>query len=610
MKRKLSAVLLVLGVAIGLSVGGAAPALAAGATGAPVRTVTTDVEDFTFASYDADYWLTRDAEGTSQLRTVETLVAEFPDFDQNRGIIRAIPDEYNGIPLQTSIESVVDENGDPVYYETAYTDGFAELSLGTDEYLRGDHTFTISYTQTDVVRAFEDTNAQELYWDTNGTGFAQPFGILTARFHIAADLVDSLTGNAACYLGSEGSGESCELIRTGDDAGEVFSAEATDLGPGENLTVAIGFESGTFTVPAPPTPSTWAYLVPIGLMILAGLLTLVGVFLRLRAPGDAKGRGTIIPQYSLPENLNLFEAGNLVGQTKESIPATLVSLAVRGNLQIVDGGKKDFSLRYLSEDGTDVQEGQLLAAVFGGKRKPGTVRSLKKVDPKRATKMQKVLADTKNGVLARGLRKQLAVPGGVALFITQIVLFVAAIGVCIAAAILSPVMTVSAIVVVVVATVGALLTAFCVFRGPVLTDTGVELRDYVEGMRVYLKLAEEDRFRMLQSPDGALRVDVADQTQVVKLYEKLLPYAVLWGIEEEWSEELAVRYQDTQPEWFIGSGGFNPVLFGAAMHSFSSTTVSAATPTYSGSGGGSFSGGSMGGGFSGGGGGGGGGGGR
>ncbi|WP_447587764.1 hypothetical protein [Microbacterium lacticum] len=54
------------------------------------------VDDFTFDSFDADYTLTRADDGTSRLRAVETIVAVFPETDQNRGIRRAIPDTYQG----------------------------------------------------------------------------------------------------------------------------------------------------------------------------------------------------------------------------------------------------------------------------------------------------------------------------------------------------------------------------------------------------------------------------------------------------------------------------------------------------------------------------------
>jgi uncharacterized membrane protein YgcG len=599
-KRILAAALLCLG----LSLGTAAPAYA-------------DVDDFTFASYDADYWLTRDAGGAAELRTVETFVAEFPDEDQNRGMIRAIPNDYDGVPLAVDVDSVVDENGDAVPFEVDVDRDFAEVSIGTDEYLRGDHTFTIEYTQRNVVRAFEDTNADELYWDTSGTGFAQPFRSLEARFHIDAALVDSLNGNTACYVGEEGSDDTCALSESVDDAGSVFTASTSDLGPEETVTVAIGFEAGTFVVPEPPQPAVWAWAVPIGIMILAGLLAILAVIVRLTGARDAAGRGTIVPEYSLPEGINLFEAGNLVGRASSALSATLVSLAVRGNVQIIDDsdgddGKKDndFSLRYLTDAGADQQETDLLKVLFGGKRKPGTVRDLTDVDSDRAAKLQKVAASTKPTMLSRGLRRTPPRGSGGALAVALAAVFIAAIATAIAVGSLSPATTASSFAAIPVTLVGVFIGVFCAYRPALLTEQGATLRDYVEGMRVYLKLAEKERFRMLQSPDGALRVDVGDQAQVVKVYEKLLPYAVLWGIEKEWAQELAIQYRGEQPVWYSGSRGYDPVLFAVAMNSFSSRATTAATPSYAGSGSGSFSGGSMGGGFSGGGGGGGGGGGR
>ena len=138
-------------------------------------------------------------------------------------------------------------------------------------------------------------------------------------------------------------------------------------------------------------------------------------------------------------------------------------------------------------------------------------------------------------------------------------------------------------------------------------------------MTLYLTVAEEERMKFLQSPTGAERIDVGNNQEMIKLYEKLLPWAVLWGVEDQWSKELAVRVEadpSQQPDWFVGQTPFSAGLFTSAVGGFQSTVF---TPTSgsgtswssSGSGFGStFSGGSMGGGFSGGGGGGGGGGGR
>ena len=167
---------------------------------------------------------------------------------------------------------------------------------------------------------------------------------------------------------------------------------------------------------------------------------------------------------------------------------------------------------------------------------------------------------------------------------------------------------------------GAAITYLSLSKPYLLTAKGAELRDYLLGMRMYLQLAEKDRLRVLQSPEGALRVDIADRGTVVKLHEKLLPYAILWDIEQEWAKELEVEYEATatQPSWITSD--LNRVNFGRTLSSFTRSSISNVRPivpvqTYSGGGGGgsswsggrsSFSSGSRGGGFSGGGGGGGG----
>jgi hypothetical protein len=73
--------------------------------------VAQDVNDFSFDSFDAEYELARDADGRSTLATVETIVARFPDANQNHGIRHAIPTRYEGHPTDIVIDSVTDEIG-------------------------------------------------------------------------------------------------------------------------------------------------------------------------------------------------------------------------------------------------------------------------------------------------------------------------------------------------------------------------------------------------------------------------------------------------------------------------------------------------------------------
>src|SRR6476620_3274798 len=125
--------------------GGLSPQFAAPAAATPAI-ASADVSDFTFDSFDAAYELGREPDGTATLRVVETIVARFPEFDQNRGIIRSIPDAYDGVPLSTIIVGVTDARGDAVPFEATSGGGTIELALGTDAFVRGVQTYVIEYT--------------------------------------------------------------------------------------------------------------------------------------------------------------------------------------------------------------------------------------------------------------------------------------------------------------------------------------------------------------------------------------------------------------------------------------------------------------------------------
>ena len=603
--------------------------LAASAAPLPVPaahapTVRQGVEDFSFASYDADFYLSRNAAKHGTLKTVETFVAQFPDFDQNKGIIRAIPDDYDGVPLHTSVESVTDANGTPVPYDTTNEDGYTTLALGTDDYVRGQQTYRITYNQENVVRYFSNVKNDEFYWDTNGTGFAQNFGSVTARVHIDPSIVDLLDGSAACYRGALNSDQTCPITQSDDK--QLFTATTTDLGPQQNLTVAIGFQAKSFVqVPREGfglNVPLWSTVLAIALSVIS-LLFLIGVFVFRFALGqqDAKGRGIIVPQYSVPKQLNLLESAAILGRMTSAVPAQVVSFAVRGNVRILDyavddeGG--DFTIQYLNDTGVDDDERSLLVAIFGADLTAGSTQAMGITDDALAKKLAVVTGAQTQRLQQRGFtRKASFIPGLIAILI-DVLLFVVAVVVSFltaTAGVFSPWM----IAALILTFLGFFITIGLAIRGPLLTDTGAEQRDYLLGMRDYLKLAEADRFRMLQSPEGADRVDVGDNAELVKLYEKLLPFAVLWGVEDEWSKELAVRYDaaSQSPNWYVSNNNvFNSLLFAQAFSDFSSSvgTTSTPTPTWTsggGSSGGSFGGGSFGAGFSGGGGGGGGGGGR
>jgi len=616
---------------------GAAPASAESDPDAPpvvaLDAAGSGVDDFEFASFDAIYELSRDGGGRSQLHTVETLVAVFPEYDQNRGIRRALVTDYKGHSTSIDIVSVTDGNGVPRSYEVTGDGEFTMVTIAVPQgqYVHGEQTYVIEYTQSDVTSTETDladgVTRDEFYWDTNGTGWAQPFGEVSATVRVHADLVPALTGEVKCYYGYDGASDQCTI--ESDDDGE-FSATVRDLFAYQNMTMVVGFTPGTFAG-AP----FWAYVPILPLiafaLVLFGLIAAIVVrFVYLR---DAPGRGIVVAQYQPPEGLSTLVAANIVGKPKKGMAATIVDLAVQKNLRILEhdqGWSKVFGVQKLSSAGLAPDEQRVMGALFsinpftmggvlpglknlfsigGSTPQPepdpaGEVRWLTKGDTVLGQQVVALTKAVEREVEAGGLRKK---PSGRPMIIV-VLAFVAAMILLIGQAIFGGESEISIITAVLGLNAVPWIAIFAIgmiARRRPLTTKGAELKEHLDGMREFIRVAEADRLQMLQSVSGAERINTSDTTAIIKVYEKLLPYAVIFGLEKEWAQEIAKYYDTNPPDWYSGSTGFHVAAFSAGLASLSSSV----STSYSGSSGSSSSGGGGGGGSSGGGGGGGGGGG-
>jgi len=595
-----------------------------------------DASDFAFDSMHSDFRLGRDADGRSTLSTTETIVARFPDSDQNHGIRRAIPTHYDGHPTGLDLQGVTDENGTPRDYDAETTsiessngseEEFLEVTIAADDYVHGAQTYVITYRQSNVTLFPSDRADEEFFWEVNGTGWDQSFGEVSASLRVAPALVPRLTGQTTCFQGGSESRRTCDAV-TGADSGAGWRVDASGsgLGPHEGLTVVVGFTPGTFV---PRDDSFTANPFP-GIGLAAALLGVVTAILagvaRATRWRNRPGRPTIIAEYLPPEGVNLLTAGEVSGTTARAMAAQFLSFAVRGNLRVLEAtkGKNRYLLELVQGDGLDPAERRILTRLFPGLR-AGDRRDLGKKDAALAGALQSETRSARKRSVAEGLRERkggaprrwllaLAILSGVVSVVAGIVAGVTEVGGA------WPVLT----LVVGVLSAGTTLALAAVVRP--LTDAGAELRDYLKGVKLYIGLAEADRLRVLQSPEGALRSPDRDhradgavhpaQTlparaveapQVLKLYERLLPFAVLFGQEKKWSGVLGEYYARTgsSPDWYSGAVVFNAAYFATAIGAFSSAT----TASWSGSAGSSSSSGFGGGGSVGGGGGGGGGGG-
>jgi len=590
--------------------------------------VSANVDNFTFSSMEVQYDLSRQPDGTSQMRTRELLTAEFPDFPQNKGIIRIIPrtnQDGANVVLPDDSQITVTRNGIPEpIYDITHDREFFYVSTGTEEYILGTNVFRFEYTFQNIITSFPEH--QELYWDVNGTGWPQSFNVVTATINLDDDAFAGFDGRVICYTGSQGSMDQYCTVDIIDDGRTIVVSADGPLFAYENLSFVIGFKPDTFVIP-PPTVNYMPF-------ILGSILVCFGVYLFIIsltrydekvAQPKKKHERSIMPEYLPPKNLSILMTSTILPvkyiHPDKTMSAQIISYAVRGNIKIREEEKtglfgiktKAYILELVSYDNLQSDEHELLSILFRNSTTvdlsstlPLMVQSkLSSFTMKNRTRLEKSPLATKtksNGLV--GLM--------VVVFATLCVIGVPfLIGFVLDAPGVIFGLSYAPIFFVVIITLAITIIFFTAKTANTieLTDEGWDMRYYLLGLRDYIKLAEVDRIKFHQSVAGAERINIDDKASLVKLYEKLLPFAIIFGFERSWNQVLQIYMTETSisPAWYVGTTAFSSSSLSSITSGISSSVSSSMGSSSSGSG---FSGGGGGGGGSGGGGGGGGGGGR
>ncbi len=597
--------------------------------------------DFYFDDFTADYYLSKDAEGISHLKVVENLTAVFPDYEQNKGICRKIPftnqNKANVTLSHLSYSDVVlKRNGvtEPIYSIEKHDDNY-EVCTGTDDYLLGAQKYTLEYEFTKVVTDFSDY--QELYWDTNGNGWFQKFNKVMARVHFVGEVAEAFDGGKWCYVGSYGEkgSERCEISELSD--GWQFSAKNLDRF--ENLTFDVEFKPGTFKVPA-PEKNYLLWLILAGVVLICGLAVWLK-YRKFRAVSEKRKFYKdyfIKPEYQPNASYNVAEmTANYIGDKKDSKIGVLLEMIVKKQILIIKNPKKKKDWKIKVEKYDEISEaGRTLLKILNGGE---TVESGEEIEVKKHTataSLAKIGRNYYTGITS--LMKKLGlvsseyttVSGGSELKISEIIIYVAIV------VVVSFLVSTAAVEAIkeemtsgvldgeelfpVLTAIAVSVTAFIILllvkgtkKYAMRTMKGLEVSRYMDGLKLYIKMAEAERMKMLQSVEGA---DTSPEG-VVHLYEKLLPYAAVFGLEKSWLKEMEKYYKVAEVEdsaWGRNDLSMSDVLIMSNLATrYANQSVSFGSSGSGIAGGGSFSSGFSGGGgggFSGGGGGGGGGGGR
>jgi len=445
----------------------------------------------------------------------------------------------------------------------------------------GTKTYTIKYTLSGALTYFTDHD--ELYWNVTGNEWTLPIATTSVNVKVPGTINNSNL-NLTCYTGPVGSREQDCRYAVSPIQNSTASFKADNLNPSKGLTIVLGFPKDMVAKLEPKKTSDGlsgikailAALGFVGFYILLPFLVVILWLLFGRDPKVTPGPRSWFdpPKHQDGKALLPAEVGLLTDEKVDprDISATLVSLAIRGFLKIKKEEDGNYTFQKSnpkdSHDKLSDFEEDLYEGLFKN-QDTATTKELQKrthfstkVSQAKSALYQKLTKEgyfTKNPETVRNTYAGIGVASMIVLnFLLGITLII--------------------------------ISRFM----PKKTKLGAEKKEEALSLKRFLSTQERQ---------------LTFQEQNWYFFEKLLPYAVAFGVTTVWASRFKDLTIPEEVDWYQGDTKFlNAYLLANSLGSFTrvaevaTRTPYSSTRSYSG-----FSSGFGGGGFSGGGGGGGGG---
>lgn len=530
-------------------------------------------------------------------------------FDTGQGIVRKTVidkirvNEPNGQPYTTKITK------DGAYVRIRIGDKDIELPPGTKK------TYAISYRVQNAVNWFEkdtdwDSHA-ELYWNMTGNDW----DTVIKSFRYRVTFPETSKPSARVFAGYMGSTAATSIMGIGkakDTSATSTSLELTKselngqrvvpLSQGEGVTFVLGVPEDVIARPSVAALTWWAFTANSGFFLpVFVLIVLIPIW--LTKGRDPKGKECEVA-FEPPDGLSATECGSLLDERVDmrDVSAGLITLAVKGYLTISAGESSLFGSRDITIKLTGKEKDSSLGPfeVLLLKKLKKAKGSIDKTDlttyvgadiGELQNTAYKTLVDKGYYRIAPNDAKMYGCFGGLGLaFVTAIILHT----------FFSLGADESSWI------IGVILSLFVIgFFSKLIprrTQKGADIRSQVAGFENAMR-GRKDYMEW-----------VADKKIAEAKYEEYLPYAIAFGLVQQWSDTFK-EVVTASPSWYSSPYGHDVWSMNTFSNDFSSVTSSIGsasnTPprTSSSSGssgfssGGGFSGGSSGGGFGGGGGG-------
>ncbi len=552
--------------------------------------------NWNISSFNSDITI----EENSSMSVKETIIADY-SREQHHGIFRTIPIRYkdsfgNSLNLRFQLLSVTDEKGKAWPFTESNEGEYVKLQIGdAATYLQQPTTFVITYQVQRAITTFNDH--EELYWNNTGTEWDVPVNKATATITVPSN-VKPEDLRATCYTGQYGSSlQAC----TTQIVDHTITVQATSsLAPQEGLTTVIGLPKGLLQMSSWQQQlqwfleDNWGYFIPFFVLIFM-------LYAWYKHGRDAETTHTaIMPIYTPPENLSPAEVGTLIDERvdMQDIISTIIDLAVRGYLKIIETKEKKFffeTFEYEFKRTKDItptlktHEKEMMDALF---LQSGVLYKESCKLSELTNKFYKHLPTLKKQIYTNlikekffasnpdTIRNTYRIIGGIFIFLGLMTVGGAA-----------ETTIISISVPIGVAISGVIFIAFSKYM-PAKTVKGSEIFFKIKGLEEYINTAEKDRLKFQEKEN---------------IFEKLLPYAMALGLADKWTRSFEGIYK-TAPNWYSSNdtsfmNNFSTYYFLSRLNHLSGDMKSTFQSSPRSSGGGAWSGGSGfgGGGFSGGG---------
>jgi len=528
------------------------------------------ITDWYIKNFDTEIVLNKD----SSAEIIEKITADCGDLPGKHGIFRIVPEKIkikDGKEIKTPVKliSITDFSGKPYKYKTIYRNGTITWKIGDPhKTVQGVNNYLIHYKVGNVIR-FDNPSFDEFYWNLLGAFWDLEIDNFSAKIIFPKEIskenvkIEYYTG----YLGEKRK----DLAHYFWSASNVLEFNSTQpLKKRQGITVSITFPKGIFS---PYHFSFWEiygdYFRKYFYFLIPLLVFIVCFYLWWKYGKDPYIKKSIVPLYRPPENLTPLEIGVLTTGREaiksEFITAEIINLAVKGLITIKEIEKekflifhsKDYQLirnhRPEIEKNLTLTQKFILEKIFekGDKINLSSLKNkfyknIKTIQKKTRNSLIEKQLITKKGI---SLSKRLWVLGFVLLFV--LLLLFSFLDRWIP---FSPIALVSLGL-----SLGIIFIFSCIM--PSRTLKGAETLWKIKGFKMFMETVDKDRAKFYEKEN---------------IFEKLLPYAIVFGITDLWikrikqiyGEEYFTRYA---PCWYVStSRSFDTKSFSSNLNALTS----------------------------------------